>query len=414
MSRLTNRQLRRLAWASWWFFIVGLLGSTALVLVLGEPFSLAAAAEAGLFLLVLVAFPLAGLMILRQEPRNTVGWLLMAIGCTWGIGGYVDAYAYLALVGSPGSLPGGGAAAALAILVWAPALGLTGTFLFLVFPDGHLPTRRWRPVAWFSATVLVVLTLALLLSPGELEEGPGAGLVNPLGVAALGPALAVALELLVPTFAVCVLASATALVVRFRRSRGIERLQLKWLATASAMVGLTFGIGIAASLLASGEEEQASWLSVIDQLSFLVFALPPISIGFAVLRYRLYDIDVVVNRALVYGSLTACLAAVYLTSVLMLQIALQPLTERSDLAVAASTLTVAALFRPLRAHIQSSVDRRFYRRKYDGAQALDAFTGRLRHEVDLDAVGVYLLAAVRETVQPRHASVWLAGPRRSS
>jgi len=421
MNRLSDRRLHRLAWASWWFFALALVGRAAVTLA--TPYTPTNAAEAAVFLLVLVAFPLAGLLILRQQPRNTVGWLLAGIGVVWGVGGYADGYAQYGLIVDPGALPGAGAAAALASAIWAPALGLTGTFLFLLFPDGRLPSRRWRPLAWVSGTVLVVLTLCLCLSPDELAEGPGAGMLNPMGVEALGPALDVVLAVLIPTFAVCVLAAAASLVSRFRGARGIERLQLKWFATASAMVGIAFVLGIAASLLVPDDGTQHVWLAALDQLSFLLFALPPISIGVAVLRYRLYDIDLVINRALVYGSLTATLVATYLGSVLMLQLLLRPLTERSDLAVAASTLAVAALFGPARRRIQVAVDRRFYRHRYDAARTVADFSARLRQQIDLDAIGADLVRIADGAVQPTAVSLWLgpavtvpgrAGPRKDT
>ena len=406
MPHLSDRQLRVLAWTCWWFF-AGALLSRALLAVADVQLTFIGAVEAGVFLLVMVAFPLAGVLILRQQPRNTIGWVLAAIGVLWGVGGLADTYAHYGLLSDPGSLPGPAVAAALSNGIWAPALGLTGTFLFLLFPDGHLPSRRWRPLARLAGTVLVSLTVCLFLSPVRLTDGPGAGIRNPLGVEVLGPALEVALAVLVPGFALCVLASAAALVSRFRSARGIERLQLKWFATASAMVGLSFVLGIAASLLVPDEGTKPGWLDALDGLSFLLFALPPISIGVAVLRYRLYDIDVVINRALVYGSLTATLVATYLGSVLLLQLLLRPLTERSDLAVAASTLAVAALFGPARGRIQVAVDRRFYRRRYDAARTVTGFTARLRQEIDLDAIGADLVRTAGDTVQPTDASLWL-------
>jgi hypothetical protein len=409
MTRLTDRQLGRLAWASWWFFTLALLSRAVLAVVDVQP-NAGASAEAGAFLVVVMAFPLAGLLILRKQPRNHVGWLLACIGLVWGFGGYGDTYASYGLSQEPAPLPGAGAAAAIANIIWAPALGLTGTFLFLLFPDGRLPSNRWRPVAWLSGAVVGALTLCLALSPGELTEGPGAGLVNPLGIASLESLLEVVVPALILLLAVCIMTSAVGLVTRFRRAHGIERLQLKWLASAAAAVGSVFLLGIATSATVT-ESADAGWQGVIDQLSFMLFALLPLAIVVAILRYRLYDIDVVVNRALVYGTLTATLVATYLGSVLLLQLLLRPLTERSDLAVAASTLAVAGLFGPARRRIQVAVDRRFYRHRYDAARTVADFSTRLRHGIDLDAVGDDLLAAVRETVQPTVATVWLSGAR---
>ncbi len=420
MSRLTDRQLRRLSWAGWWFFVVSLLARVALT-VAQEEVSLPGVAEAASFLLVLVAFPLTGLVILRRQPRNTVGWLLTGIGAVWGLGGYADTWATYGLVTSPGSLPGAAVGGTIANGIWAPALGLTGTYLFLLFPDGGLPSPRWRPFAWVVGGVLVLLSVTLLLSPEELVTGPAVGVDNPLGVVALGPALDVVVPVLVLALALCIVTSAAGLVVRFRRSRGVERLQVKWLATAAAAVGGVFMLGILTSSVFP-EEADATWQRLLDQLSFLMFALLPLAIGVAVLRYHLYDIDVVVNRALVYGSLTATLVVTYLGSVLLLQLLLRPLTERSDLAVAASTLAVAALFGPARRRIQVAVDRRFYRHRYDAARTVSDFSARLRQQIDLDAIGTDLVRIAGDTVQPTDASLWLrpvtvsgrTGPRKDS
>ena len=420
MGRITEAQARQLAWAAWWFFAIGLVARAALTIA-EEAFSPAAAAEMSSFLLVLLAFPLVGLVILRRQPHNTVGWLLAAIGVVWSIGGYADTWAHYGLITSPGSLPGADVAALVANLIWAPALGLTGTYLFLLFPDGRLPSPRWRPFAWAVAAVLVTLLVGLVLSPDQLVAGPGAGLDNPLGVESLGPALTAAAPFVLLALALCIVTSAAALVIRFRRSHGMERLQVKWLATAAAAVGGVFLIGMLTSSVFP-EEADTVWQEALDQLSFLMFALLPLAIGVAVLRYRLYDIDVVVNRALVYGSLTATLVVTYLGSVLLLQLLLQPLTQRSDLAVAVSTLAVAALFGPARRRIQVAVDRRFYRHRYDAARTVSDFSARLRQEIDLDAIGTDLVRIAGDAVQPTDASLWLrpvtvpgrTGPRKDS
>ena len=197
------------------------------------------------------------------------------------------------------------------------------------------------------------------------------------------------------------------MLVRFRRSRGEERLQLKWFVLTIVLV-LTF---VAAAGIAAEVAPAASGANPVEEVCFylalLGVAALPVASAAAILKYRLYDIDLVINRALVYGALTASLAGAYLGSVLLLQLALSPLTDESDLAVAGSTLAVAALFRPARGRIQALVDRRFYRRRYDAARTLESFGGRLRDEVDLDALGADLRAAVAETVQPAHISLWL-------
>jgi hypothetical protein len=406
-SRWTDRQLHVLARVTWWFFVGAMVCVAAVTLVDVGGLDPASIAEGGVFMLVLLPFPAAGILVLRRQPRNTVGWLLTGIGALWGIGGVADAYAQYGLVVDPGSLPGAAVAATVSNGIWAPAIGLTGTFLFLLFPDGHLPGRRWRPVAWLSGTVLVALTVCLYLSPDRLTEAPVEGLVNPLGVEALAPFLHVALDVLILVLAACTLLSVVALVTRFRRARGVERQQLKWLASAAAVVGGAFVLGIAVSLGVPDDKPDPGWMAVLDQLSFLSFATLPIAIGVAVLRYRLYDIDVVINRALVYGSLTATLVATYLGSVLLLQLLLRPLTERSDLAVAASTLAVAGLFGPARLRIQDAVDRRFYRHRYDAARTVADFSARLRRQIDVDAIGTDLVRVAGDAVRPTRAGLWL-------
>jgi hypothetical protein len=396
----------------WWFFLAML--AVGLPLELAEQSRSAEAwggAQGGAadvaFIVMLLTFPLTGLLILRRLPRNTVGWLLQAVGLVWGLNGLAANYANYGLVVNPGSLPGADVVAALNEGIWAPGIGLMGTFLILLFPDGHLPSRAWRPVAWLCAVTMVLVPVAVVLDPGRLEESPVPTMSNPLAQEWAAPVLEVALAVLVPLLALCIVASAVGLVSRFRHSRGIERQQLKWLATAGAAVAAVFLVTIVSTLLTLATSPTPAWVTGLQAVSMPVFVLLPVAIGVAILQHRLYDVDVVINRALVYGLLTAALAGVYLGSVLLLQRALEPLTSQSDLAVAGSTLAVAALFRPARARIQAGVDRRFYRSRYDAAQTLDVFVDRLRHQVDLDAVGDDLRSAVRETVQPAHVSLWL-------
>ena len=361
------------------------------------------------FGVVVLSFPLVGVLIVRLHPRNTMGWLLLAIGLIWGLAGLADGYARYGLVVNPGSLPAPQVAAALAAVSWPSGIGLMGTFLILLFPDGHLPSPRWRHVARLCGMVIIAITIVIALSPGPLETGPVPTVENPWGLESARSALAGLVPIIIPLLPLCVLACATSLVRRFRRSSGVERLQLKWFASAGALVALLFLLSIAGSLLKSApfSGRDPEWLSVVQTMASLSFVLLPIAIGIAVLRHRLYDIDVVINRALVYSALTVTLGTTYLTMVLGLQGLLRPLTDQSDLAVAASTLAVAALFGPARRWIQAVVDRRFYRNRYDAARTLDAFVSQLRHELDLDAVGDGLSAAVRETVQPAHVSLWM-------
>jgi hypothetical protein len=359
------------------------------------------------FLVVILAFPMIGLLVLYQQPRNRVGWLLEAVGLAWGLPQLLDSYAHWGLVVRPGSVPAPNVVAALNEGTWTFGIGTMGIFLILLFPDGRLPSPRWRPVAWVAGVAVVVGAIGITVTPGGMEESPIPALDNPLGLESLEPVTLVVLGIALPLLPLSIVASAVALVRRFRRSHGVEREQIKWLATGGALVAFLYLITMAASLAGSFEAEQPPWVSALQEVSILSFVLLPTAIGIAILRHGLFDIDVVINRTLVYGALTATLAAIYLGSVLLLQAAISPLTDQSSLAVAGSTLAVATLFRPARARIQAGVDRRFSRSRYDAALILDAFADRLRHQVDLDAVGADLSTAVRETVHPAHLSLWL-------
>ena len=411
---VSDPTLRRLAWAVWWFFVAMVAVGVPLIFIErsapAQTWGTVGTASDLVFTMVIGTFPLVGLLILRRQPRNTIGWLLQGIGLVWGLSGFADNYATYGLVTNPGSLPGADVVAAMNEGSWAPGIGLMGTFLILLFPNGHLPTPRWRPVAWLCGVTIVMVTITVALLPGQLEESPVPTLDNPIALETAAPVLTVVLVAFLPLLPLCIIASAVGLVRRFRRSHGVEREQLKWLTGAGGIVAVLYlammvATALTETVLFTGETPW--WVTALQTVGVWAFVLLPVAIGIAILRHRLYDIDLVINRALVYGSLTATLAVVYLGSVLLLQVALSPLTDQSDLAVAGSTLAVAALFGPARRRIQATVDRRFYRRRYDATLAVDAFAGRLRHQVDLDAVGTDLRTAVDETVQPLHVSLWV-------
>lgn len=413
MTRLSDTALRRTAWALLMLVVAALTLAASLRLPdlrSGDDGTLAVLGEGGFFILLL-GFPVAALLILRSQPRNRIGWLAMAIALVWALcGSAADAYARFAVRNDPEALPGAGVAALLSELVWAPGVGLMGTFLLLLFPDGHLPSRRWRPVAWLSGLVIASVITTLVLIPDKLEVGSAQSLHNPLQWEQARPVLVTLQTVLILLLPVCVIACATALVLRFRRSRGVERLQLKWLAAAASAVAALYLLSITGGVLTGamfGGQEQPAWMDALDSMSFLAFIGIPAAIGVAVLKHRLYEIDVVINRTLVYGSLTLTLAAAYVGSVLLLQLLLNPFTSESDLAVAGSTLAVAALFGPARSRIQTAVDRRFYRSRYDAALTLDDFTARLRSELDIDAVGTDLRSTVDTAFHPAHVSLWL-------
>ena len=339
-----------------------------------------------LFSVIFVAFPLVGALIAAREPGNAIGWLFLVAGLGRSIDYAFVGYATYALVTEPGSLPGGALAGLVADLTWVPSL-LGGTaLLFLLFPHGRLPSRRWRPVVWLIGAVTFAYVAGTAVNSGPLYYLPGVD--NPLGVAPTAVVVDVAGALAIGL----ILVSVASLVLRFRRSRGQERQQLKWLVYAASLLFLS--TPLQPLLLES---------TVSDLLFGVLISLLPVAVGIAILRHRLYDIDLVIRRTLVYAVLTATLVATYLATVLLVGLAV----GESGFAVAVSTLAVAALFRPALTRIQAVVDRRFYRRRYDATMTLEAFGARLRDELDLEALTGDLRGVVEETVQPSHVSVWL-------
>ena len=333
-----------------------------------------------------------GLLVASRHPANPVGWLFLAMAVLQGVSELGQAYAERA---ARSDLPAGEIAEWLNSWIWVLQPTLMGLVL-LLFPAGRLPSRRWRlvPVLALSGCTLAMASFAL--SPWDPQDS-AAYPENPFAVESpVVDVLALGFALLVITL----LAGAASLVVRFRRARGAERQQLKWIASAASIGPLIAVIG--AWFWPAWQAQAASLLGA---------ALIPIAAGIAILRHRLYDIDVVINRALVYGALTATLAGVYLGSVLLLQLLLAPLTASSKLAIVVSTLAVAALFQPARRRFQAIVDRRFYRSKYDAARTLERFGAQLRDEVDLDALGDDGAQVVAETMQPTHVTLWLRDPQ---
>jgi hypothetical protein len=278
---------------------------------------------------------------------------------------------------------------------------LLGIYMILLFPDGKLPSGRWRPLAWLSGAVIVVGSVSFAIDPGPLSGLRGVR--NPFGVEGV-PWAAIVWPVVIALLPLCILASAVSLVLRYRRSRGEERQQIKWMAFAASLVGLVFLGGIVTSFIPGLEYLERGF----ETMGVLSYAGIPIAVGLAVLRYRLYDIDVLINRALVYGPLTAMLALVYVGGVVGLQAVFRALSgQESTIAVVASTLVIAALFGPLRGRVQGFVDRRFYRSKYDAAKTLEAFGSRLRDQTDLDALSGDLVGVARRSLQPEHVSLWL-------
>ena len=362
----------------------------------------------------MLTFPTAGVLIATRQPHNPIGWILLAIGLVWQFPS--EAYVRFGLLTAPGAVPAPLEVAAATAWAWVPGVGLIGTFLLLLFPDGRLPSPRWRVVGWASAAALVVPSILITIAPVSMVQATGYAFVpdvaNPLGVAALRPYVD-ALDPVVLAIPLCILASAASLVLRYRRARGDERQQLKWLAAAAGVVAVVYAIVMVLSLVFGTEawfgREDPAWLGVVQNLTIFTFVLIPVAVGVAVLRYRLYDIDLIINRALVYGALTAALAVVYAIGVVGIGAVVRLMgdQEGGSLVVAVSTLAVAGLFSPLRRRIQAFIDYRFSRRRYDAARTLEAFSARLRHDLDMASLHAALLDAVASTVQPASVSVWL-------
>jgi hypothetical protein len=352
-----------------------------------------------IFAIWTVSFSVVGALIASRRPENPIGWIFLADGFCYGLLSAGDQYAIYALLTNPGALPLGAEASWLGQWIWAPGLGLSLVFLPLLFPDGHPPSHRWRPVGWLGGLFigLTVVSSTILLWP---ERGPAlvTGDESPSHVVQV---LVVFVAL--PMLFVAGLGAVISLVVRFRRARGDERQQIKWFASATALTLVW--------ILVFGQASLRGLPGIIVSLSgLLVIPSIPIATGIAILRYRLYDIDLLINRTLVYGSLTAALAALYFAGVTATQAIFGALTdqvEQPQLAIVVSTLIIAALFNPLRRRIQGFIDKRFYRRKYDARKTLEAFSAKLRDETDFDALSEDLVGVVRETMQPAHVSLWL-------
>ena len=344
-----------------------------------------------------VVYAAVGGLIVERQPRNAVGWLFCAIGLMFASGElYSDYQAHAAA-------PAGQTAFALVTSATASTGALIVALALMLFPTGRFGSPRWRRIAIALLVANAAWSIVLALEPGPLSADPD--IVNPLGVDGAAGLLHTLADIGGLVLAATLIAPIVSVVARFRAARGIERQQLKWLAFAGAMsavlLALVFGLGAVLDF------DEGLGRVVAGTVLGVVVASPPVAAAIAILRYRLYDVDVVINRTLVYGALTATLAAAYLGSVLLVGLAL----GRSGLAVAVSTLAVAALFRPARARIQAAVDQRFYRRRYDAAHALAGFGARLRDEVELDVLSHELRGVVDECLQPAHVSLWLRAPR---
>ena len=368
--------------------------STAVELPYGGEAELGSAV---LSLATLLTFSVVGAIVASRHPRNTIVWLFCSTGLVVGLNALAGGYAEFWLASSSGIRSLAESAAWFSSWSWIPLLFVPTSFLLLLFPDGRLPSPRWRPVAWCAGLGITGSVLFYALDAGPLEDFPQ--IVNPYGVdSPIVGIVGVAASFVATGSTV---ASAISLIVRARRAGRVERQQIKWLAYGGAVVVGTIFVAAAISL----------W-SVTVSIALINLALLglPVFTGVAIVRHRLYDIDLIINRTLVYGVLTGTLALVYFGGVATTQAIFRALTgqeQQPQLAVVVSTLVIAALFNPLRRRIQSFIDKRFYRRKYDAAKTLETFSAKLRDETDLDALNAELVGIVRETMQPGHVSLWL-------
>jgi hypothetical protein len=407
---MTDRTLRRLAWSLCALTLLALAASLFLIL-LGWSTPLPQGAtpwrDRAISLVGIVGAPILGGLIASRRPRNAYGWVWLGFGLSLALAQLGSSISAYARVVESETLMAPLAVAHVLKLGNQVSLGLA-PFLFLLFPTGRLPSRRWRPVAWVSVLsgAMIILLVLLFGSPDKVG-----GMVSSITIGVV--------FIIFATIAL----SALSLLVRYRRASGVERQQLKWVAFAAVL---------AASTLMS---QQLLWLAGLLNVYLLGGELPTsnpsldnlrdaatnvcyyVGVGIAILRYRLYDIDIIINRTLVYGTLTVSLALIYFGGVTATQAVFQAFTGQQrlpQLAAVASTLAIAALFNPLRRGIQNVIDRRFYRRKYDASRTLEEFSAKLREETDLDALSSDLLSTVRETVQPEHVSLWLrpeSGPK---
>jgi len=331
-----------------------------------------------------MAIPVMGFVLASRRPQNRIGWLALAAGLTLGLRSFADQYEQRALVAAPGSWPAGPAALWVSEWIWLISLALAA-FLFLLFPTGRLRSRRWRPAAWFVGAVFALSTAAVMAGAAQEWAHPSASfgqLVSPPTLAAM-----------VIGFLAALVVSGSAIVVRFARSTGEERLQLKWFAAAAVLVVVTF----IALILTNSNSVAAVILNNLALLSL------DVAIAIAVLKYRLFEIDRIISRTLAYTIVTGLLVGLYAGLVLL---ATEVLSFSSSVAVAASTLAAAALFSPLRRRVQRAVDRRFNRARYDAHEMVAAFAVRLKDTVDPDDVQADLANVVQRALEPAHVSLW--------
>lgn len=355
------------------------------------------------FLLLSMALATVGSLIVSHQSANPIGWLFCVLGLSLPLSSAGEEYALYALETRPDTLPGGEMVAWAAGWFGGPILFAMVAFVLLLFPNGHLLSRNWRPTLWANF-VAAVLLLVWSFKPGHLENVTLVNIANPFGIVGAGTFLKPLGSVGIFLVLAAAVAGAVSLILRMRRAEGDERQQLKWFLFAGAVFCAVFAVGPILWSLPPSSGTNWIWPALFLAGTGTI----PAATGIAMLKYRLYDIDRIINRTLVYGSLTAMLAAIYFGTVGVSQYALRGFTgQKSSIAIVASTLVISALFNPLRRRIQQFIDRLFYRRKYDAAKTLGAFSTKLRDETNIEALSTHLIEAVDETMQPSYVSLWL-------
>jgi signal transduction histidine kinase len=413
-ARKSARGGRRLAWALFGF--IAALWVVALVFIwlgrsVGQGSTWGTAGSLGqtMFILVMGSFPAVGVLLATRQPENAIGWILMAIGLVWALDGvFTGYYAYTLLV-RPGSLPGGALVLALDQWLWAPALGLSGTFLILLFPDGHLPSRRWRPLAWITAGVLVVASASILFTPGPMTDADFPNVINPIGIPALAGLLDF-LKITILLIPLCMIACAVALIGRFRRSSGTERLQLKWLSFAAAIVAVGYLLVLPLSLVvAQGDASPPTWLAILQDVALFTFVLIPAACAVAMLRYHLYDFDVVVKKTVQYGLLVAVFSGLAALAVLLIPTAVMGVGSGSGfIPVLLAAVVISALFVPARRFARRLADRVVYGGRATPYEVLSEFSERLSESYAAEDVLPRMAEIMRRAVGADVARVWLS------
>jgi hypothetical protein len=395
---MSPRTASRLAWGIWG---LGLACLAIVPFVPGEEPVIVVFS----YITIILTCGLVGAVVVSRQPTNPIGWILCLVGFSFALGALASEYGEYALGVRGGSLPGGRVALWFGSWHWLPGVILPATLLLLLFPDGHPLSPRWRLFSWLAIGGLIGMVAGAALEPGPLE-GATPVIENPFGLLGvpgkvIGFFAPIGFFLTVPSIA----AGPISLLLRFRRARGDQRQQIKWLAFAGSLTAITLLAAFVIGLTSLGGRAD----DILNAVILLSIAAIPVCAGIAILKDRLYDIDLVINRTLVYGAITVMLGSVYVAGVVGLGSLVRSITgqENNSLVIAASTLGVAALFRPARRGIQGFIDRRFYRRKYDAARTLEFFSARLREQVDLDSLAGELVGVVRDTMQPAHVSLWL-------